>query len=674
MIRLTRALAASALAACILLGSGIAAQAQDPVTIPPGTFLVDKSDVLTPSEEKKLSTALQDLTQDTGQSLFIIYVDKFSNPSNAQKWLGATADRKGLGSTDSMLVVATDQRSAQFESHSDGAVAPYDDKVFSKYTKPKLAKTDWLGAGLATVEGVSAAAQGEFTPDPDDNIYIPDGGVYVPGPITTGSNSAVNIPFKILGIVALWTLGVIGLIILTVQYFTRGWNRRLIAWLKRPKLEDLKREAGTLLFALDNSVTKMAESSMFAMAQYGKGVTSTLDKDLNVAKTELSRLFKLQKDAENSTTKKSAVRTILADLISSATKTQEALNAHQHMLEGLAEEEANISSELKRQTNLLTAAEKSIVAQGESLERAESQYEPEALSAIQRSTRAQSEALQRLRPKVAELNLAVTSGKTAEAVGLSHLSREAQGDLENVTEALAADWNDLRASNAKLDKFRQQVSAAIVRSKDLISSGYRNQLEQSSISAKSALDVAGSGSLMNPVAKHAALSSSTAQFLRELERVEAEVAAINMARRELPGLMANASQTIAAADRYIANHRRDVGGNATSMLTAARGQLQMAELNNTGRDLRVAHGHAADALGSAQKAQRRASSDVSDAEQRRRRDQQMAAAALTAAAVSVHHNNSNNFGGSSGFGGGGSGGSFGGGGSGFGGGGAGGNF
>jgi len=162
MNRKIRTIVASFIAASFLSFSGVSAYAQDPITIPPGKFLVDKSDVLTPSEEKTLESSMKELTKKTGQSLYVVYVDEFSNPNDAQKWLAATADLKKLGSTDSMLVIATEQRSAQLESHSGGDIASYDSQIFAKYTKPALSDTDWLGAGIATVQGVKDAAEGKL--------------------------------------------------------------------------------------------------------------------------------------------------------------------------------------------------------------------------------------------------------------------------------------------------------------------------------------------------------------------------------------------------------------------------------------------------------------------------------------------------------------------------------
>lgn len=663
MIRHVRAIMASTLAVFFLSSAGFAAQAQDPISIPPGKFLVDNSDVLTASEEESLAKSLKSLTKETGQSLYVVYVDEFSNPSDAQKWLGATADLKKLGSTDSMLVVATEQRSAQFESHSRGDIASYDSQIFSKYTKPKLSDTDWLGAGIATAQGVKDAANGKLAVATKPTSKNPPKSDAGSTSVTTYSSSSSS-SFEGLGTMMLWIMGVLGLVVIVALYFTLGLHSRLMTRLNQPKLEELKRDAGSSLFKLNESVEKLKESSMFAMAQYGSGVTIKLDEDLSLITNELSRLFKVQKDSDDTSNTKKKIRSILNDILKSSETVSKKIEKYNLMLDGLAKEEENITSELESQKGNLSKSERTFESNSIKLNRAIDLYETEALSKISDDTKIQSAALENLRVAVNNFESKVTSGETAEAVGLSHISRDAQQRFNSSNGKVVASWENLYELDLMLKNLTSKISAGLVRSAELMRDGYRNQLESPSKTAISALELVSLGKF-NPSVKIEELSSASNKFLSNLDKVEAEVAAINKARRELPVVMASARQYISSAEQYISRNRSDVSGNAVSILSAAKGQLEMAILNDTGRDLRPAYSHAQDSLNSAQRADRIARDDVDRAERQRRQAQMAAAAAITA---SHNHNNNlysnsfsnnNNFGGgSSGFGSGGAGGNF----------------
>jgi len=455
------------------------------------------------------------------------------------------------------------------------------------------------------------------------------------------------------------------LITLIILYFALGWHRRLISRLNQPKLNDLRTEAGSVLFNLNESVDKLSEGSMFAMAQYGKGVTKKIDDDLGLIKEELVRLFKVQKDSDDTSNTKSKIRGLLNDILNSSKVVTEKIEKHNLMLDGLAKEEENISSELEDQKSNLSKSEGVFEANSLKLKRVIDQYEFEALSKISDNTKLQSAALENLRIAVNNFESKVASGETAEAVGLSHVSRDAQQSFNSSNDKVVASWENLYELDLMLKNLTSKISEGLTRSATLIHEGYKTQLESSSEVASKALEAVNLGRL-NPSVKIEELSSASNKFLNNLDKVEAEVAAINKARRELPSVMASARQYISSTEQYISYNRSDVSGNALSILSAAKGQLEMAILNDTGRDLRPAYSHAQDSLKSAQKADRIARDDVDRAERQRRQAQMAAAAAITA---SHNHNNNlysngfsnnNNFGGgsSSGFGGGGAGGNF----------------
>ncbi|MDN6490873.1 MAG: TPM domain-containing protein, partial [Yaniella sp.] len=99
-----------------LLGFIAPAQAAEPVTIPPGTFVVDESDVLTSGEEDQLEQQVRQLQSEHGATLFLIFVSNFEAPAEPEEWVAEVAEQKQLGSNDNILAIATDDRLYNFVS------------------------------------------------------------------------------------------------------------------------------------------------------------------------------------------------------------------------------------------------------------------------------------------------------------------------------------------------------------------------------------------------------------------------------------------------------------------------------------------------------------------------------------------------------------------------------
>ena len=157
--RLARAVTAAGLGG---LGLLVAAPAAHAVTVPPGVYVVDEAGVLSTSDEQRLTQEIQDLRRDTGQGLYVVYVDEFS--TDAQTLAQDVARQRGLGTNDSVLAIAVEDRAYGLDSGGD---ADLQNQVTRTYVGPELSKigtdpgsAEWLAAGTAAVQGLDDAADG----------------------------------------------------------------------------------------------------------------------------------------------------------------------------------------------------------------------------------------------------------------------------------------------------------------------------------------------------------------------------------------------------------------------------------------------------------------------------------------------------------------------------------
>jgi hypothetical protein len=136
------------------------AAAQDPVDLGSG-HVVDQAGVLSHADTATIEAAAAALYKDHRIDLYVVYVDRFTNPTDAEDWANETAARNNLGSTDYLLAVATDGRAYYLSGDSSGPVS--DEKlsgIEQNQIEPKLRTHDWTQAAVAAASGLGDAMGG----------------------------------------------------------------------------------------------------------------------------------------------------------------------------------------------------------------------------------------------------------------------------------------------------------------------------------------------------------------------------------------------------------------------------------------------------------------------------------------------------------------------------------
>ena len=108
-MRARQTLALTAALSLLFTGGALAASATDPVTLG-ASHVLDEADVLSASDEAAAEARLQQLSDETTVDLWVVYVDEFTNPADAEAWADQTATDNGLGANQYLLAVAVDSR------------------------------------------------------------------------------------------------------------------------------------------------------------------------------------------------------------------------------------------------------------------------------------------------------------------------------------------------------------------------------------------------------------------------------------------------------------------------------------------------------------------------------------------------------------------------------------
>ncbi|MGO2669080.1 MAG: TPM domain-containing protein, partial [Microbacterium gubbeenense] len=234
---LVRILAVLGLGAALALAPG-AALAADPPSLG-GGHVYDGSEVLSPAEEEDANARLGQLAADGDLELWVVYVDEFTNPSDAREWAGAAADANGLGSDQYLLAIATEARQLAIVGPVEGSLS--DAKLGSVEEAVGAAlgggDDDWAGAAGVAAEELESQAAPDYT------------GWWVAG-------------------IAV----VIAIIVIVWLAVSRAAKKRRIEREAREKLEaevdDVSSRASGLLVEMDDSLRTAEQEMGFAVAQF----------------------------------------------------------------------------------------------------------------------------------------------------------------------------------------------------------------------------------------------------------------------------------------------------------------------------------------------------------------------------------------------------------------------
>jgi uncharacterized membrane protein YgcG len=152
-------LAAGAALASLTLSSP-AAEAADPVDLGSG-HVVDQAGVLSDADVDTIEAASAALEKNHQVTLYVVFVDHFTNPAGAEDWANETAARNDLGPTDYLLAVDTTGGALYLSGDDSGPVTDRElTAIEQNQVAPKVHSQDWTQAAVAAANGLGDAVGG----------------------------------------------------------------------------------------------------------------------------------------------------------------------------------------------------------------------------------------------------------------------------------------------------------------------------------------------------------------------------------------------------------------------------------------------------------------------------------------------------------------------------------
>lgn len=554
-----RILAGALLASVAAVGLTSPAMAESPVTIPPGDFVVDNSNVLG-SDVPQLENQIAQLRKATGYSLFAIYVDEFTSPENPQKWAEAVFNKKNMGTNDAILVVGTESRQAFLGTSDKSPLDDYRQEIFSNEVLPALGDDDWLGAAEGAISGIEAFDNGTLA-----------------GSGSSSSSSGFSL-FWVMIIIA--GGAVVAFMVLSRRRKSKsaqlptgqGPGFPGMPQQQLVPLDQLRRQADQLLVAADDSIRSSEQELGFAEAQYGIESIEVFTQDLVQAKQHLSESFRLQQQLDDDIPDtEQEQRSWLGEIINRCGQVNETLQKHADDFRKLRQLEQNAETRITEVAAEQEPLNQQLSARVAILEQLTDRYDQSAVSQILDNAKQASDRLSFAASALKQASEQLGSDR-ANAALLIQNAEEAQDQAEVLLEAINKSATALSQAESDLESAVALASRDVAQAQALVNNGSQPNLAGPVAGVLSALNniKQSLGSKHNPLALISQLNEASKPLATSLANLRNQAEQEQAAREQLQSLLHTAESRINGTEDYIRARRGGVRSSARTRLSEAQ--------------------------------------------------------------------------------------------------------
>ncbi len=588
--------------------SAVSAQAAPPVDFPPGQFVVDDSGVLGGSLSE-VESAVTQLQQDSGYTLYVTYVDDFSDSASAAAWVDQTAELNQLGSEEALLAIAVEERQLEIGTSSAGQITQEQRENIKQAALDPL-----LGQESISSDEWAAAAIGATASLED----IVNGG---DGDASASLSGSIFGPMLLVG--ALVIIGFAGF------YF---YKRSRASKKSGPKYEiqhdqdgepidplaalsvqDLRLRAGRLLIAADNAIKSSEQELGFAEAQYGRETVKPFADDISSAKNHMTESFKLQQQLDDHIPDtEEQQRTWLGDIVRRCESVSSSLQEHKEDFDKLRELERRAPEALASAKAGAQAARGRLAEAASSLDTLRREYEDSALSQINDNVEEASERLDFVETAARNAQEKLDAADTASAVLAVRAAEESTHQAEVLIEAVRKTADGLAAARKEMQDAVAAASQDLAKARAIVRSGQHPELTGDVAAVQAALDAVSdevASGKIDPNALLQRIENAHRQLDESLTGVSNQQDRARRARESLQHSLMSAQAQVSGTSDYIRARRGGVGSEARTRLAEAERNIDYAmQIQSSDPVAALSHAQQANAL--AQQAAQRAQDDV----------------------------------------------------------------
>lgn len=554
-----RWLTLAALVAGALMGAAALspASATDPVDLEAG-YVTDIAGVLEPSEKQAAEDRLLELSTESDASLFVVFVDEFTSPSDRIAWADTVARDNNLGDEQYLLAVAVEQGVYYISAGAGGPISDAQLDDIEQKIQPLLSQSDWEGAVILAADEMQG----------DGGAGLLRGVLIVAGIVVAA--------------LVVWLV-----VRLIIRARRNAEIRRRGAMPEKPDPNDpfstltdeqVEAQAGSAIVQADDAITSSREELGFAVAQFGEGVTAQFSSVLEAAKAKMAEVFdlkqKLDDEIEDTVHDRRAwhIRIIrLCDEI------DEMLDQNTEAFDELRGLATNAPVELERVKRERAALQPLLDGAQPELQSLSSSYDADALSTV-----AENPAQARERAVLADRSIAaaasaIEAGRTGEAAFAIRTAEQAVAQAAQLTRAIASLAGELGSIESQAHELIAELQRDVAASAQLPDAG--GVIAAAAAAATQQLQQAQanlSGTARNPQRMLEALTAADAQIDAAIAEGQETVRQAQRAQRMLDQTIAQANSEIRATRDLIETRRGVIGPTARTRLSMAEEALTQA--------------------------------------------------------------------------------------------------
>ncbi len=547
-----------------------AAWAEPPVTIPPGTNIVDNANVLG-SRKGEVQEAIQKLLKDDKYNLYVVTVDRFTDPTVPADWAEAAATKKGMGRSDAILAIAKDDGKFSFALNSASPIKSKQGAISQNAVTANLAggNPDFAQAAIDTAAAIGDAASGGSGNVPSDSgagaAVLVGTGVVAAG----GAGAYLYFRNRRKKAAAVQSS--------SASYGPQGGQVDPLASLS---VEELRRKSGSLLIEADDAIKSSEQELMFAQAQYGDSAVGNFTKALDEAKGHMTESFKLQQQLDDHIPDtEEQQRSWLGEIIRRSEAALASLQEQKADFDSLRELEKNAPRALAAVNAGAREADAKIASAEQSLTALRGKYAESALAQVSDNILQAKERLAFVQnaSATAEQKLGENEGSLA-AVAV----RAAEESLHQTNVLLDA----ISKRSSSLDEARNGLEAAVVdtsqdlaQARAMIQSGAHSELAGPVAAVEAALAQVKAeirGGKIDPIATLQRVETAHQSLDQALSGVRDQQEQARRAQASLQQTIMSAQAQISATSDYITARRGGVGTEARTRLAESQRNLDYA--------------------------------------------------------------------------------------------------
>ncbi|MCW2163950.1 putative membrane protein YgcG, contains a TPM-fold domain [Microbacterium hydrothermale] len=564
MPRVAQAIGVVVIAVLTILGMPLTAAAVPPPSLG-SSYVVDRIDALTDAQEAEVQSRLSALSAQTGLDLWVVYVDAFTDPSDAQDWANDTANQNQLNARQYVLAVAVDGDAFSFylsgDVDSGELSAAQLSSIEQDRIQPALEAGDDAGAAIAAADGIRAAhAQA------GGNLPVP------PPTPATESGPALG-PIVLVAVLLLAIAGV-----LLWLFLRRRRAGAAAAPAPAESIDELARRAGAALVATDDALKTSEQELGFARAQFGDDAAAPFAATLTQAKADLDRAFTLQQLDDDTPETPDQQRAAYTEILRLCQSADEALDAKAAAFDELRALEADAPAALAAARARRESVAADLEAAETDLQSLRARFADDALSPIADNPAQARSRLDLAATQEAEAAEALAAGRTGEAAVAIRAAQTAVAQADTLEQAVGTLGGALDDAARRAGALVAEIEGDLVAAQSLADPDGR--VAAASASTRAQLEAARAllaADRTSPLRAVEQLQQANATIDGVLDAARDEAERRRRAESQLDTVLAQARAQVSATEDFIAARRGAVGPTARTRLAEAGAALVQAE-------------------------------------------------------------------------------------------------